>query len=945
MDKSELEKIKSVVLSAIANKYNDNDPSYEDIKKTIKDIMVWFGCLDSASEKEINVLQKSITEIRAVSNGTKMIAVVNRNSDAPRWLDAKKHEINWDHWTAYKRFLQTEGRSKDVIDENEKVIDTILDYTGNPKSSGSWAKKGLVMGNVQSGKTQNYLGLINKAIDAGYKTIILLGGHLNDLRMQTQERVDEGVLGDPSRHKVETPNQQSGHIGVGHFHRNTIIPATTTKGDFNKSFADRFAIKLDRSDPVIFTIKKNTSVLKTLYKWIDETHSLDAGNRNLLSQPMLLIDDEADYASINTKHHKETVTLTNALIRQLLSLFSKSTYVAYTATPFANIFIDPDESSYTDNDDLFPSDFMVRLPLPSTYMGEQFFFGRDALDNELNATCPVIEIDDHWPVHGLKNDNEIEYDLPESLKDAVRAFFIVMAVRSIRGEEYSHNTMLVNISHLKLHQDKFEEKIEAYRLALCEALDSFGSLGEVHASRNDLLSDLAATYTNKFQIKEDYSSVLKMLSGKKRRTIEVWALNQSGRAKDRRTLNYSTYSDYGLNVIVIGGHKLSRGLTLEGLSISYFARNSKAYDTLMQMCRWFGYRGAYKDLCKVYLPSTSIHWYAFIADVIQELYSELALMASRGERPKDFGLKVREHPGAMLVSAANKIGAGKSGIISQSLWGQVQRRFKFLADPDVNANNIDYAKRFLDKLCSNSSSQIDTEDPSGSVLISNVSYQDIINFIESIDLPEDDLGNKPLIKQLNSIKEEGKTTLPKVVLYNQKTQKKETWFEYLENEDKEFLGSDYEVAGHSITLATRGTLDFTSGVYKNRNANLGNRDDEKLFLTKQQRALVQNSSASRTLSDHNYIASADRDFVGLKIYFFGLTELRKDDTTTPQKLIHGREATLGYTISFPRPEHLKNLTPTEIKDLVKNTRHSYKYNKIYEEHKDLTSYSDNYDDD
>lgn len=880
-------------------------------------------------------LLKQVSDNYSSTIGDRIIVVANK--DAPRWLDAKKHEFSWDHWKAYRKMLESQGRSEKIIDKNEEVINAILDYSGDPRTGGSWARKGLVMGNVQSGKTQNYLGLINKAIDAGYKTIIVLGGHLNELRMQTQERIDEGVLGRPSRHMEDNNSGQLGPIGVGLWHKNSIFPATTTLGDFNKNFADRFGVKLDQGSQVVFTIKKHTGVMETLIDWIEKQHYLNPSEQKVLDQPLLLIDDEADYASINTKSHKNEVTLTNDLIRKLLALFSKSTYVAYTATPFANIFIDPDENSYSEHDDLFPSDFLVKMPIPTDYMGQEFFFGEEALNDESNATSPIIEIDDHEHIYELKNKDEVNYELPESLKDAIRAFIIVIAVRTIRGEGNSHNTMLVNVTHLSKHQNRLEVLIEEYKTSLFEALSTYGALGVSQARNSDVLLSLENTYNNKFLISERYDSILNILAGNQRRDLSVWALNQSQKASERHILNYSSHQEHGLNVIAIGGHKLSRGLTLEGLSISYFARNSKAYDTLMQMCRWFGYRPSYKHLCKVYLPEESISWYSFIAGTISELYGELELMASREERPKDFGLKVREHPGAMLVSAKNKIGAGTSEIRYQDLWGQTQRRFKFYEDPIRNSSNIEYAKMFLEDLLNRPHDTPPDPDPStGSVLIENVSYESVIDFIKAIDLPEDDLGNKALINQLHKMEKAG-LSLPKVLLFNQPSSRSTSWFDALDDDDKDFMKTPYDVAGHKITLPRR-QMPLKRGIYRVSSVHLGNSDDEKLFLTREQRIVIWD--AKKGAVDHDYIAAEPRDFVGLKIYFFAIAKKVEDGVEGLPELVHGQEATLGYTISFPRSEKLMGKTPKEMKALIKSTRWSYLLNKVHSRNQELAAYED-----
>jgi hypothetical protein len=359
----------------------------------------------------------------------------------------------------------------------------------------------------------------------------------------------------------------------------------------------------------------------------------------------------------------------------------------------------------------------------------------------------------------------------------------------------------------------------------------------------------------------------------------------------------------------------------------------------MQMCRWFGYRPSYKDLCKVYLPEESISWYAFISSTIKELYSELELMADRQERPKDFGLKVREHPGAMLITAKNKIGWGRSQTISQDLWGQTQRRFEFYDDPLRNATNVDYTKIFIEDLFAQQGSEIKTDKISGSILISDVSYQNIIDYVKAIDLPEDDLGNVALIRQLIAMNEAGMSK-PKVLLFNQNASASPQWFKDLSTQDKEFLDTPYTVAGRKIILPRR-AMSLEQGRFRVRSVHLGNSDDERLFLSSVHQEHIREGKSPIKPVDHDYIASEHRDFAGLKIYFFGISQRRKLGDVAPPNLIHGHEATLGYTLSFPRSEKLRGQkTPKEIRALIKTTRHSYFLNKIHAKNKDLGAYED-----
>ena len=755
-----------------------------------------------------------------------------------------------------------------------------------------------------------------------------------------------------SRHRADVNSTDPSPIGVGITRQNNINTGTTTLGDFNKAFAGKLGFKLTGEDPVIFTIKKHTGVLDQLYNWIKDYHYLNPEIGKKLNGPVLLIDDEADYASINTKHHKEEVTKTNAYIRQLLSLFHRNTYIGYTATPFANIFIDPDDSEYSADDDLFPADFMIKIPVPDNYLGQDFFFGQRQSDelgdgqSEISGHEPTVVIKDHSPIYELKGHQEIAA-LPESLKEAVRSFIIVIAVRHLRGERYSHNTMLVNISHLKIHQDQLERLIDTYHKEIDDALESFSELGLEKARTVEVLSRLEDTYQTIFSVDEPYKEVfscLRKASGK----VKVWAINQRSKGNDDRDLDYSKHKEHGLCAIVIGGHKLSRGLTLEGLSISYFARNSKAYDTLMQMCRWFGYRPYYDDLCRVFLPAESIRWYSFISAVIRELYKELELMSRKEQRPKDFGLKVREHPGAMMITAKNKIGWSDTTVRSQDLWGQVQRRFRFTPDEKMNLRNLEYAKNFVRSL-TEEGCKTKTDSESDALVMEDVEYSRLIGFINDMELPEDDLGNKALTNHLQKMEEAG-LAKPKVVVYNQKGSRELGWEKFLGDEDQRFMSNtQYDFSPSlKVQLAKRRMIqDIDNGNYKVNSIHLGNSDDEKLFISETARKAVKHDSDGKKPLSFDYICSDERESPGLLIYLFAvavgpsgrLNDFSKEDEAS-MRLGHGRVPTVGFSVSLPRPENLKGKTKQEISKIVKNTKHSYRVGKVYSRLQELSAYEE-----
>ena len=454
------------------------------------------------SAEEIEHIAFQIESTMNIGIDNQAIILGNTKNDVKRWFDASKTEIEWTYWEAYERLLQETGRSIEVLNENEKIINSILDLSGDPRIKEPWKRAGLVMGNVQSGKTQNYLGLVNKAMDCGYKIIILLGGHQNELRKQTQLRVDEGVIGRESIHLVQ--GYKDIPIGVGNWRPERVSTMTTTESDFNRKTADNLRINLhDLKVPIVFTIKKLTPIMKTLYEWITDFHSLDPDNGKKLDLPMLLIDDEADYASINTKAHKEDITATNKYIRMLRGLFNRSTYVAYTATPFANIFIDPQSGDEMINDEnLFPKDFMIKIPVPDNYLGQNFYFESN---DEGGVRDPIVLIDDNEEMLPLKHNTKSDVGpLSDTLKDSIRAFVISSAIRNLRGDEYEHKTMIINITHLNCHQLTITRMIEDYLKELTNLIASNTGFSLEKALNNSTIREIKNTYEMRFNVKETF---------------------------------------------------------------------------------------------------------------------------------------------------------------------------------------------------------------------------------------------------------------------------------------------------------------------------------------------------------------------------------------------------------------------------------------------------------
>ena len=218
----------------------------------------------SPTEEEVDHLIAELEAARLWRMGEGISIVAE---DHVAWLDERTSQIDWKRWDAYSNFVLSSGSmGVRVIDSMDKRNSKILDLTGDPSSPGNWARRGLVIGDVQSGKTANYLALFNKAADAGYKIFILLAGDKESLRRQTQGRVDKGFVGLDSKTRRTNKATQYGSaevIGVGKSEKFRVAHSLTSFfEDFNYSKADQF-LNLDGSDvPFVFVIKKNRTILK-----------------------------------------------------------------------------------------------------------------------------------------------------------------------------------------------------------------------------------------------------------------------------------------------------------------------------------------------------------------------------------------------------------------------------------------------------------------------------------------------------------------------------------------------------------------------------------------------------------------------------------------------------------------------------------------------------------
>ena len=586
--------------------------------------------------------------------------------DFEDWFDvARRNSTDWFYWDRYRDYLSDSGFPGPVLEAMNEKTNMVIKLCGDPTGDGAFDRRGMVMGDVQAGKTGNYTALVSKAADVGYRVIIIIAGIHENLRSQTQQRIDEGLIGRNSDISPTEVVADGGRVGVGWLDFSRMPkPLTSRKVDFRKGQASiGWRLDSEKEEPFVFVIKKNASILKHILGWL-KSLNLHKGSE-LIDLPMMLIDDEADNASINVAKGPDAVSRINGQIRELLNLFEKSSYVAFTATPFANIFIDPNTEHEEAGKDLFPEHFLISLDRPGNYYGAEKVFLIDPEQGETKPTRDIKDNDPHLPVKLPKGHQVL--GLPDSLITALRTFIVSGAIRDLRGQRDKHHSMLVNVSHLTAVQTQVANLIR-YRMndVVKPALKMHCALSPLEAETNSEITACKLIFESEYaKGDENWSDVLPLLYRVADRAA-VYEVN----SKSGEKLLYPDVKDAEndqVTAIAVGGYSLSRGLTLEGLTVSYFLRNSKAYDTLLQMARWFGYRPGYEDLCRIWIKEDARKWYSHIAEASEELRQDLRYMAASLASPRDFGLRVRSHEKALEITARNKAGSGQEVMVQVGL--------------------------------------------------------------------------------------------------------------------------------------------------------------------------------------------------------------------------------------------------------------------------------------
>ncbi len=619
-----------------------------------------------------------------------------------KWLDGRRAEVSHARSNAYEQLLVSRDWAKSVIQDLAAQTDEVVELLGDPTDPGDWARRGLLLGEVQSGKTATYIGILNKAIDYGYRLIIVIGGHTNDLRRQTQVRMDSDLIGyDTSRIGENIATTALDPIGVAEFDRSIRANVlTTVDGDFSKGKSRAGLNWIQDTLPTVLVIKKNATVIQNVTNYIRQQT-----NGGRLEMPLVLIDDEADWGTPNTGSDTDP-TRVNAAVRRLLDTSRRSSYLGITATPFANIFIDHAAENESLGQDLFPADYIRVMSSPSNYRGIGRYFSGDH---------PAIKVgvDDCLDLLPIKHkkDHPLD-DLPGSLEDALMAFYLGTALRLLRAAgKVEPASMLVNVSRFNDVQAKVHDLLELFAMSL-NGLVTAELARDAHEPASAFGRRLRGVWEVEFgegRPDEQWADVVPWLSAvaTSLRIELVNSVTASERMKRRKTLTREQRAfEDSRPTIYVGGDVLARGLTLDGLQVSYFVREPRTMDTLMQMGRWFGYRPGYDDLVRIWMPEPTQADFIWSAEVTQELRDLLVQMRAKELTPRDFGLRVRAHPGGFEVVAANKRRNAELMSGDVLIHGNKFESYYLDASSEVRTQNLSAASELFGSLTASSPGEL-----------------------------------------------------------------------------------------------------------------------------------------------------------------------------------------------------------------------------------------------
>lgn len=822
----------------------------------IKNIAKFEEAVDSVKQKHAGKISPEVFE-EALQQ---IISELEKTYDVPRpgILGVAKHR--WyvgpqpDHknWPKFAARLAADGWDDEGIlsidDSSTKILSrTPAPVLGNNPESG----RGLVIGYVQSGKTTSFMSVIAKAADSGYRLIVVLSGVTNNLREQTQVAMNTFVA---------PTNDAAWHW------------LTDSETDFTKKGN---ANNLLGNTTVVAVVKKNTTRLKHLRTWLES--ATDDIRR---TTPMLVIDDEADQASVNTARGVNRRTAVNKNLVALLdtNVIPTNAYIGYTATPFANLLIDPNDQT-----DIFPRDFIYSLKKGAGYFGPEELFGREALDEDDQPQTAGMDLIRYIPdsdISELGTAANPNSTLVATISDQLRAsldwFIIATSVRRVREATDFWSSMLIHTSgRIKSHEDLMAEVKNNYLGSFSKdyrsSLERLRSLWASESARSILES-------NKPDWKEIAEEIPNVLAA-------VRVVVDNSRSPDR--LDYGKDEQKG-PVIAIGGNTLSRGLVLKGLVSSYFLRTSKTYDVLLQMGRWFGYRRGYEDLQRIWMPLELSTWFRDLALVETEVRHQIESLEAGDVSPLDLPVLIRTHP-KMQVTA-------KQGSARKAEIGFSEKREETILFPTADSawltSNLEAGEDFVKQI---EKSQIfESVNGKSTHVASGVPKSEVLQFLKKYKFSSDAkvVTQDPLVRYIQKVSE--------------KNSELDTWQVYLYSpgatlsKDTHRFSVNLEV--NKVVRSKLNSSQETANIH-----HLANTTDITFGLPEEAQERVSNLRKKNVTQISEWVELRN-DFGLGKVGLLGLYVVDKDSQPKPgankgdRKPLEASQDILGLTIFFPKSE-------------------------------------------
>lgn len=780
-----------------------------------------------AAIQKFRIQTKSITEYNTAES-------INREFATGDWYSGPQEDhIYWPH---LRKTLQE--KIGDAVEDVDKASSQVV-ASLRPSGSSSFDTRGLVLGYVQSGKTTNFLSVMAKAADIGYRFFIVLTGITESLRSQTQERIESQLVD-----------------GMPNWYR-----LTTIEDDFKdpqRTSQQNAATFLSApSNRIIAVVKKNVTVLRKLNAFINSA-GVNADNC-----PILIIDDEADQASISvSKDPDSNPSAINEQIRKLLEN-KKTAYVAYTATPFANILVNPNV-----HEDIYPRDFIHVLPKPTGYFGTEMIFGVNSPHGEdfeesdgLNMIRRV-EDDEAEALRppSKRRGQEVEWNpyIPDSLIQAVRWFVIASAARRARGAK-GHSSMLI---HTAMKTDAHEETKALLEPAIAKLKSDFFNESpewEEQWEQESFTVD-AEQFGNP---RHNFAEIAEFIPDV---FDDLKVIVDNSRSEERLEYN----DDEPSTVIVIGANTLSRGLTLEGLICSYFVRNATAYDTLLQMGRWFGFRNGYEDLPRIWLTEDLEYWFEALSLVELDLRQEFSRYAREKVTPMDFIPKIRVTPGIEVTNRAKQQYMTTADV---SFSGQRVQTILFNHRDELwLKQNIEAAKDLVSDLKIRQVPQ--TSKDNGTVVFRNVPNDSILDFLENYKIQENallgDQGSKALLDYVRKERDSGSIEKWSVSFFGKSPNSRS--------------GSDKTIdlgLGTDLALVTRSQMSTSRASVANIKTLVGSLDRlNDASLSREQWKEINKRISEDSRAREKVLVDEHAKYVGPRVGHLAIYAIDKDSLTT-----------------------------------------------------------------